>query len=109
MTPPPVRVSDAVRVAPVYDGTLISGYSVYPGSRSAQFERWGLKAGDVIMSLGGQPIASSEQMEGLIDQLAQGVTLTGEVRRGEQRITVTLDGGALVAATPSKAAPPALP
>jgi type II secretion system protein C len=94
----PVRVSDAVRVAPVYEGTQISGYSVYPGSRAAQFQRWGLKAGDVLVSLEGQLLTSTEQMESLLDQVAQGIALTGEVRRGEQRVAVTLDGAALIAA-----------
>lgn len=97
---PPIRVSDAVRVAPVYEGTQIAGYSVYAGSRATQFERWGFKAGDVLVSLGGQPLTTSEQMESLLDQLAQGGTLTGEVRRGEERVTVTLDGNALLAAAP---------
>lgn len=103
---PPVRISDAVRVAPVYDGTQISGYAVYPGSHAAQFARWGFRAGDVLVSLGGQPLTSSAQMESLLDQLAQGVTLTGEVLRREARITVTLDGGALLAAASSGPASP---
>jgi len=95
LTSPSARVSDVVRVAPVYDGTQIAGYSVYPGSRTAQFERWGFKAGDVLVNVGGQPLTSSEEMNAFIDQLEQGVTLTGEVRRGEERVAVTLDGSAL--------------
>jgi type II secretion system protein C len=94
LTQPQMRVSDFVRVAPFYEGTQIAGYSVYPGSRTAQFERWGLKAGDVLVSLGGQPLATTEQMESLLDQLTQGVTLTGKVRRGDQLVAVTLDAGA---------------
>jgi type II secretion system protein C len=106
---PAVRVSDAVRVAPVYDGTQISGYSVYPGSRSAQFERWGLKAGDVLVTLAGQPLTSPEQMESLLDQVAQGITLTGEVRRGTERVSVTLEGGALMTAAHTQSSPPFQP
>lgn len=94
MTPPAMRVSDLMRVAPLYDGAQIAGYSVYPGARAGQFERLGLKAGDVLVSLGGQPLATMEQMESLLDQLSQGVTLTGEVRRGDQLVAVTLDAGA---------------
>jgi type II secretion system protein C len=106
LTPPAVRVSDAVRVAPVYEGTSISGYLVYAGSHSAQFSRWGFKAGDVLVSLAGQLLTSPEQLESLLDQLEQGATLTGEVRRGTERIAVTLDGASLMAsATPSALAP----
>jgi type II secretion system protein C len=106
---PVVRVSDAVRVAPVYDGTQITGFSVYPGARAGQFERWGLKSGDVLISLNGQPLTSSEHMEALLDQVAQGVSLTGEVRRGGELIAVTLDGSALLAAASTAASPPPPP
>lgn len=107
VSPPRVRVSDAVRVAPVYEGTQIAGFAVYAGSLSAQFARWGLKEGDVLLSIGGQSLIDSEQMESLLEQLEQGATLKGEVRRGEGRVPVTLDGSALVAvAAPANTTPP---
>jgi len=101
------RVSDALRIAPAYDGDQVTGYSVYAGSRASQLEQWGLKPGDVLVSLAGAPLTSSEQVEGLLDQLTQGAALVGEVRRGPDRITVTLDGSKLVAAAPP--VPPAMP
>jgi hypothetical protein len=106
LSPPAVRVSDVVRIAPVYEDTQITGYTLYAGSRSGQFGRWGLKEGDVLLSLGGQTLTSSELAESLLDQLAEGATLTGEVRRGQERITVTLNGGELTAAARPEVPPP---
>jgi type II secretion system protein C len=103
---PSVRVSDAIRVAPVYEGSQITGYLLYAGAKSGQFDRWGLKPGDVLVSLGGQPVGGAEQMDALLDQLKEGATLAAEVRRGNQRVSVTLDGGALVASARPPPTPP---
>jgi general secretion pathway protein C len=106
LTPPAVRVSDALRVAPVYQGNQIAGFSVYPGARAGQFERWGLKNGDVLVSLAGQPLSSSEQLDGFLEQLKSGSSLTGEVMRGGSRVVVTLDGATLLAAAQPMPPPP---
>jgi hypothetical protein len=94
---PAVRVSSALRFSPVYEGSQITGYTLYAGAKAGQFERWGLKPGDVLVSLAGQPVGSPEELDAMLDQLREGATLTAEVRRGDQRVSATLDGAALVA------------
>jgi hypothetical protein len=108
LTPPEVQVSNALRVAPVYEGDTINGFSVHAGAKAGQFDRWGLKAGDVLMSLSGQALYSAEQMEAMLDELAAGAVLRGEVLRGRERVAVTLDGSMLVAAA-QPAMPPPMP
>jgi general secretion pathway protein C len=107
LTLPAVRVSDAIRVAPAYEGDQVVGFHVYPGAKAGQMERWGLVSGDVLVSLSGQPLHSAEQVESAMEQLAKGASIEGEVRRGEERLPVSLDGSMLVASAPS--APPPMP
>ena len=105
---PPMRVTDYLRAVPVYQGGLIAGFTVYPGSRRSEFEQWGLKPGDVLLSLGGQSLSSPDQVEALMEQLASGASLSGEVLRGKERLTVSLDGNRLVAAAQAPV-PPSMP
>jgi type II secretion system protein C len=105
---PAVRVSDAIRLAPAFEGDQVVGFHVYPGAKAGQMERWGLKSGDVLVSLSGQPLDSAEQVESALEDLAQGSSMQGEVRRGNERLSVTLDGATLMASAPS-AQPPQFP
>jgi general secretion pathway protein C len=109
VTPPTVRVSDAIRVAPNYEDGQVVGFLVYPGAKAGQMERWGLVSGDVLLSLSGQPLNSAEQIESAMEQLAQGASIAGEVRRGQERLAVTLDGSMLMASAPGAPPPLAMP
>jgi type II secretory pathway component PulC len=100
LTAPAVRVSDAIRLAAAYEGGQVVGFNVYAGAKAGQMERWGLKNGDVLLTVSGQPMYSPEQVESALDQLAQGGSLQAEVRRGSERVPVTLDGSMLVASAP---------
>jgi type II secretion system protein C len=106
---PEVRVTDAIRVTPSYEGGQVVGFQVYPGAKPGQMEKWGLASGDVLVSMSGQPLTTHEQVETVMGQLAQGETVQGEVRRGGERVSVTLDGSTLVASVPSELTPPPMP
>jgi general secretion pathway protein C len=106
---PAVRVTDAIRVAPAYEGGQVVGFQVYPGAKPGQMEKWGLASGDVLVSMSGQPLNTPEQVESVMEQLAQGESVHGEVRRGGERVSVTLDGAMLVASRPSETPPPMMP
>jgi general secretion pathway protein C len=101
LSTPPARVSDAMRLAPVYEDERVVGYRVYAGANAGQMERWGLKEGDVLVTLAGQPLNSPDQVESVTEQLIQGALIEAEVRRGGERLPVTLDGSMLVAAATS--------
>jgi type II secretion system protein C len=106
LTPPAVRVSDAIRVAPAYENGQMAGFHVFPGAKPGQMEKWGLASGDVLTSLSGEPLNTSEQVDSAMEQLAQGASIQGEVRRGNERLPVTLDGSMLLASAPGEPPPP---
>jgi type II secretion system protein C len=106
---PAVRVTDAIRVAPAYEGGQVVGFQVYPGTKPGQMEKWGLASGDVLVSMSGQPLNTTGQVESVMEQLAQGGSVQGEVRRGGERVSVTLDGSMFVASAPSPPPPPSMP
>jgi type II secretion system protein C len=110
LSTPSVQVSDAVRLAPSYEGEQIVGFRVYAGRKPGQMERWGLKEGDVLVSLAGQPVVDAAQVDSAIDQIEQGAEIDGEVRRGQEHVRVTLDGSTLMAsATSAPPSPPPMP
>ncbi|MEO8018729.1 MAG: type II secretion system protein N [Pseudomonadota bacterium] len=109
VSPPAVRVSDAIRVTPAYEGDQIVGFHVYPGAKAGQMERWGLVSGDVLVSLSGQPLATAEQFESAMEQVAEGASIQAEVRRGQELLPMTLDGTMLMASVPSASPPPPMP
>jgi hypothetical protein len=104
-------VTDFVRPVPVYRGGLVAGFQVYPGNRSAPFNQWGLKAGDVITDLDGQPLTDPEQVMQLLHGLLEGQALQATVQReGGTPFSVSLDGADVGRVrTASSVAPPVLP
>jgi type II secretory pathway component PulC len=109
LSTPPIQVSDAVRFAAAYEGDQIVGFRVYAGTKAGQMERWGLKDGDVLVSLAGQPVVDAAQVDSALEQLAQGGEIDGEVQRGQERLRVTLDGSTLMASAASATPPPTMP
>jgi type II secretion system protein C len=89
-------LTDYVRSAPVYEGGVVTGFSVYPGARSGPFRSWGLKDGDVITALDGQPLSDPDQVQGLLSALMEGGSVTATVRRaGGESTEVALDGNSI--------------
>jgi type II secretion system protein C len=104
-------VTDFVRAVPVYHGEVIAGFQVYPGNRSAPFNKWGLKAGDVITDLDGQPLTDPDQVTQLLHGLLDGEALQATVKRdGGAPFSTSLDGADVERVrTASTAAPPLPP
>jgi type II secretory pathway component PulC len=86
-----------VRPNPIYDGTTLRGFEVYPGTRSGPFQRMGLQPGDLIVSVDGQPIVDAEQATETFRALAEGSALTATVVRKGRTESVALDGMLIVA------------
>jgi type II secretion system protein C len=89
--------TDYVRPNPVYDGTTLRGYEVYPGARSGPFQRMGLQPGDLIVSVDGQPMVDEEQATETFRALAEGSALTASVVRKGRTESLALDGMLIVA------------
>ena len=91
------KFTDYLRPSPVYDGAVISGYEVYPGSKAAVFTLMGLQAGDIITAIEGAPLADAAQTFEMLRQLTDGAVLNATIRRRGRLESVELDGGLIAA------------
>jgi len=100
--PPPAATSEEplteyLRPSPVYNGTELTGYQVYPGERSTAFGQLGLVPGDLITALDGvaltDPTSALEAFRSLLDGAAMKATV---LRRG-QVVDIALDGSTIAA------------
>ncbi len=81
------RLRSAVGLPP-QDGLLVRG--VEEGSPA---ERAGVRPGDLIVEASGQPVASSDDLFGILDQLEEGATLPLRIVRGSEHVTVAVTFG----------------
>lgn len=82
-TPPPTPLFSGVELAPSDDeGVVVSG--VAPGSLA---ERRGLRAGDVILSVNQQPVATPSEANALVESAD---TVVLEIRRGRRNMTILM-------------------
>jgi type II secretion system protein C len=89
-------ITDYIRPSPVYDGAVLRGYEVQPGSRSYVFTQLGLQAGDVIASLNGVPLTDPDGAVEAFRQLTDGTAITAVVYRAGKRVGLSLDGALIV-------------
>jgi S1-C subfamily serine protease len=61
--------------------------------RNSPAARAGLRAGDVIRRINGQPVTKAEQVQQSVENASIGGTLQLEVRRNGQTITLTVQPG----------------
>ena len=82
-------LSDVIRPTPYAVDGQQTGYRVYPGRNRQQFAALGLRPGDLIMDIDGQPLSDPTQAMQVFQSLgtAEQVTVTLE-RNGEQQTIV---------------------
>jgi len=68
----------------------VTGLFVLPQGDGAAFRAAGLRAGDVIRSVGGRPIGSVGDAAALANQLVPGARLSLEVERGANVVPVAI-------------------
>jgi type II secretion system protein C len=85
-------LTDYVRPSPVYDGEILRGYQVYPGSHRGVFAQLGLEPGDVVTSINDAPLNEPLQSMELFAQLMRGVAVVATVDRKNISRRITLDG-----------------
>jgi serine protease Do len=56
-------------------------------------DRAGLRTGDLLVEAGGRPVTDADQLYEVLDQTADGQTLTLRVVRGTDELTVTVNFG----------------
>ncbi len=79
------------RVIPHFQAGRVDGFRVFGLSRTSKWSEAGLRNGDVVRSVNGQPLVGVQQFyQALQDSGAGRVTV--EVERGNQRETITYQG-----------------
>ena len=87
----PARVARQLRRAvglPERDGLLVR--VVEDGGPA---DRAGLRTGDLVVEAGGRPVTDADELYEVLDQVAEGGTLTVRVVRGTDEMTVTVSFG----------------
>lgn len=81
----------AIGLAPREAGGRITGWTIRSDVNIAPLAQAGLRPGDVLIALNGEPITSREQIVGLPAQIANGTRVEFEVERGGQRMRRALE------------------
>jgi hypothetical protein len=82
--------SSQILSAPYFINGEIQGYLVYPGQDPDVFNSTGLKFGDLITEVAGQPLTDAKLLAEFFDNLSNGQSIqVMVVRRGEQEVIET--------------------
>jgi type II secretion system protein C len=107
---PPARadsheeLTDYIRPSPVYSGTAVVGFQVYPGRQAGIFGQMGLLPGDVITAIDDIPLSDQPTAADQLNRLTQGEVVSATVQRKGEQISVNLDGSIIEAARQQQAA-----
>ena len=107
------RLSEVMRLSPIYENDLLVGMRVFKGSRAHILSQLGLHEGDIVIAINGAPIFEPGGMPNLFEPLLQGGYLSVTVTRANGNESVALDGSVVssaldgsVSAAVSAASPP---
>jgi general secretion pathway protein C len=89
--PPPPTYTDIVRAAPRFETDLIVGFDLYPGTDRSQFSRLGLQSGDLLVSIDGVPMNSTDALHAALQSMRDGQAVTAVVLREGQSVGVALE------------------
>ena len=85
--------ADLLRPTPYFVNGEIQGYRVYPGSNRSGFRSLGLRPGDLVTEIDGQPLNETAVASELFEKALSGQTARLSVHRGDERkiIVVKVD------------------
>lgn len=86
----PMQLMTQVRMVPMFRDGKWAGFKTLSVQRDSMIEHLGLRSGDVITSVNGQPIDNPEKLLGLYQQLQVSRHFVVELERDGQRITQPL-------------------
>lgn len=89
----PSKAADYIRVQPANVGGQQRGYRIYPGRDRSVFNGAGLRPGDLVTSVNGNPLDDPSKALQMLGDMSQARTLNLMVERGgtQQPITVNLN------------------
>ena len=86
------RLTEIIRVSPVYEGDTLQALEVYGSGSSDTFARLGLEPGDRVTAIEGASLKNPGEAIAQLRRLVEGASLTVTVERGGKRQTLSLDG-----------------
>lgn len=86
----PERITDIIRPTPHRENGQMVGFRIFPGRMREQFRQLGLRAGDIVTAVNGQPLNSPQAAMGLMNELQDARRVELTIRRGGRQTTVTL-------------------
>lgn len=84
----PLRYGESVIGVPMLQDGRISGYELRPGSDTEAFSRLGLRPGDVLVGIDGQPVGDPAQSTALLQQAIQSGHGRIQIERRGQSMTL---------------------
>ena len=82
-----------MRTVPSYDNSAgkLRGFRAYPGRNRTIFNKLGLKPGDLVTAINGQPLDDPQHSQEVFNTIQSSNTVTVSVERGGQKQDITLN------------------
>jgi general secretion pathway protein C len=89
----PGLLDQVMRTVPSYDNTAgkLRGFRAYPGRNRNIFNKLGLKPGDLVTAINGQPLDDPQHSQEVFNTIQSSNTVTVSVERGGQKQDITLN------------------
>ena len=89
----PGLLDQVMRTVPSYDNAAgkLRGFRAYPGRNRNIFNKLGLKPGDLVTAINGQPLDDPEHSQEVFNTIQSSNTVTVSVERGGQKQDITLN------------------
>ncbi|WP_170164178.1 type II secretion system protein GspC [Gallaecimonas pentaromativorans] len=87
----PQSIGDLVRFSPAREGDNITGYRVAPGRDPAMFKQLGLESGDLVKSINGYDLSDPAQALDILGQLQGLDSLSLDIERGGQPMSLNIN------------------
>ncbi len=89
----PMTLSNLARVQPVRDGDRLVGYKLSPGKDPRLLNRFGLRPGDVLVSVNGIELSGPEKIATVAEELSNAKDIDLEVLRGRAKLAFSFKVG----------------
>lgn len=93
-SPEAAAIANSVDLAPRSADGKVTGIVVSPRGDGVLFRATGFRDGDIIVSVNGQPVSSTNDIAALKSKIAPGVRLSVEVERGADTVPIAVNMGA---------------
>jgi len=89
----PGILDQVMRTVASYDNAAgkLRGFRAYPGRNRAIFNKLGLKAGDLVTAVNGQPLDDPQHSQEVFNTIQSSPTVTVTIERGGQKQDITLN------------------